>query len=126
MVLGFSRDVGAAERARGVKRPSLCWIRRWCCFMLVPVKRVSSLLPEAKQSIARREADVTVQHVTSHCISRCISLPCGAPGWIRRRTFQIRATDGSCDQEQFERAERGYSGSLATSGSSFLAWVCGR
>jgi hypothetical protein len=45
-------------------------------------KRVPSLLPEAKQSIARREAEVTVQHVTSHCISRCILLPCSAPGWI--------------------------------------------
>src|SRR5437588_12242011 len=126
MALGCSRDVGAAERARGVNRLSPRWVRSWCCSILLSVKRVSSLLPEAKQSIPRWEAEVTVQHVTSYFIFRCILLPCGAPGWIRRRTFQIRGTDGSGDQEQFERAERGYSGSLATSGSSFLAWVCGR
>src|SRR2546426_5365749 len=106
MVLGCSRDVGAAARARGVKRPSLRWIRRWCCSMLVPVKRVSSLLPEAKQSIARREAEVTVQHVTSHFISRCILLSSGGPGWIRRRTSQIRCTDGYGDQEQLEQLRR--------------------
>jgi len=47
MGLGFSRDVGAAARARGVNRPSLRCIRSWCCSMLVSVKRVSSLLPEA-------------------------------------------------------------------------------
>src|SRR6266851_318224 len=74
MVLGFSRDVGAAERARGVNRPSLRWIRSGYCSMLLPVKRVPSRLPEAKQSIPRREVEVTVQHVTSHCISRCILL----------------------------------------------------
>jgi hypothetical protein len=74
MVLSFSRDVGAAERERGVNRPSLGCIRSGCCSMLLSVKRVSSLLPEAKQSIARREAEVTVQHVTSHFISRCILL----------------------------------------------------
>ena len=66
--------------------------------MLVSVKRMSSLLPEAKQSIPRREAEVTVQQVTSHCISRCIVVPCGAPGWIRRRTSHIRCTDSSVDQ----------------------------
>src|SRR5216684_5458147 len=125
MVLGFSRDVGAAERERGVNRPSLRCIRSWCCSMLLSVKRVSSLLPEAKQSIPRREVEVTVQHVTSHCISRCILLPCGAPGWIRRRKSKS-AADGSGDQVQLERAERGYAGSLSTSGSSFLAWACGR
>src|SRR5205807_1355328 len=38
------------------------------------VKRVSSLLPEAKQSIPRWEADFTVQQVTSHFISCCILL----------------------------------------------------
>jgi len=47
MVPGFPRDVGAAARARAVKRPSLRCITSWCCFMLSPVKRVSSLLPEA-------------------------------------------------------------------------------
>jgi len=47
MVLSCSRDVVAAERARGVNRPSLRWIRRWCCSMRLPVRRVSSLLPEA-------------------------------------------------------------------------------
>ena len=86
MGLGCSRDGGAAERARGVKRPSLHWIRSGCCSMRLSVKRVFSLLSEAKQSIARREARVTGQQVTSHCISRCIVLPCSAPGWIRRRT----------------------------------------
>src|SRR6266852_2204668 len=107
MVLGFSRDVVAAERERGVNRPSLRCIRSWCCSMRLPGKRVSSLLPEAKQSIPRREVEVTVQHVTSHFIFRCIVLPCGAPGWIRRRTFQIRGTDGYSDQEQLEQAEKG-------------------
>jgi hypothetical protein len=77
MGLGFSRDVGAAARARGVNRPSLRWVRSWCCSMLVSVKRVSSLLPEAKQSIARREVEVTVQQVTSHFIFRCTVLASG-------------------------------------------------
>lgn len=54
MGLGFSRDVGAAERARGVNRPSLSCSRSWCSSMLLPVKRVSSLLPEAKQSIPEK------------------------------------------------------------------------
>src|SRR5260370_1232808 len=53
---------------------SLGCTRSWCCSILLPVKRVSSLLPEAKQSIPRWEAEVTVQHVTSHFISRCILL----------------------------------------------------
>ena len=53
MGLGFSRDVGAAERERGVNRPSLRCLRSRCSSMLLPVKRESSLLPEAKQSIAR-------------------------------------------------------------------------
>src|SRR5437016_7862915 len=75
MGLGCSRDGGAAARA--VKRPSFHWIRSRCCSMRLPGKRVSSLLPEAKQSIARREAEVTVQQVTSHCISRCILLSIG-------------------------------------------------
>ena len=86
MALGCSRDVGAAERERGVNRLSLRWVRSWCCSILLSVKRVSSLLPEAKQSIPRWEAEVTVQQVTSHFISRCILLLSGAPGWIRRRT----------------------------------------
>jgi len=73
MALGFSRDISAA-RERAVNRPSLGCTRSWCCSILLPVKRVSSLLPEAKQSIPRWEAEVTVQHVTSHFISRCILL----------------------------------------------------
>src|SRR6266571_2956539 len=77
MGLGCSRDGGAAARARAVKRPSFHWIRSRCCSMRLPGKRVSSLLPEAKQSIARREAEVTVQQVTSLCISRCILLSIG-------------------------------------------------
>src|SRR5437762_12147946 len=84
MTPGFSRDISAAARERAVNRPSLGCTRSWCSSILLPVKRVSSLLPEAKQSIPRREAEVTVQHVTSHFISRCISLPCSAPGWISR------------------------------------------
>src|SRR5437588_9540152 len=86
MALGCSRDVGAAERERGVNRLSLRWVRSWCCSILLSVKRVSSLLPEAKQSIPRWEAEVTVQHVTSHFIFRCILLLSGVPGWIRRST----------------------------------------
>ncbi len=74
MALGFSRDISAAARERAVNRPSLGCTRSWCCSILLPVKRVSSLLPEAKQSIPRWEVEVTVQHVTSHCISRCILL----------------------------------------------------
>src|SRR6266566_94304 len=54
MGLGFSRDVGAAERARGVNRPSLRCLRSCCCSMLLSVKSVSSLLPEAKQSIPEK------------------------------------------------------------------------
>src|SRR5579859_3559832 len=38
----------------------------------------------------RREAEVTGQQVTSHCISRCIVLSSDAPGWIRRRASPIR------------------------------------
>jgi hypothetical protein len=60
MVLGFSRDVGAAERVRGVNRASLRWNRSWYYSMLVSVKRVSSLIPEAKQTIPE-EGD------RSHC-----------------------------------------------------------
>src|SRR5260221_9641898 len=61
----------AAEGERGVNRLSLRWITSWS--MRLSVKRVFSLLPEAKQSIARREAEVTVQQVTSHCTPCCTS-----------------------------------------------------
>src|SRR5205807_10060480 len=74
MALGFSRDISAAARERAVNRPSLGCTRSRCCSRLLSVKRVSSLLPEAKQSIPRWEADVTVQQVTSHFISCCILL----------------------------------------------------
>ncbi len=85
---GFSRDVGAAERERGVNRPSLRCSRSRYCSMRLSLKSVSSLLPEAKHSIPRREADVTVQQVTSHCISCCI-LPERCPislrnSWVLR------------------------------------------
>src|SRR2546425_695147 len=88
MGLGFSRDAVAAER--GVNRPSLRWIWSWCYSMRLSVKRVFSLLSEAKQSIARREAEVTGQQVTSHCISRCIVHPAGSGGGHP----QSAATDG--------------------------------
>ena len=71
MVLGFSRDVVAAERERGVNRPSLRCITSWCCSMLLSVKSVSSLLPEAKQSIARWEGEC---HCTTCDITLHISL----------------------------------------------------
>src|SRR5260370_8631724 len=107
MVLSFSRDVGAAERARGVNRPSLCWIRSWCCSMLLS----GSACPHFFQKLSRvyrgGKVNVTVQHVTSHFISRCILLSSGAPGWIRRRTSQIRFTDGYGDQEHLERTDKG-------------------
>src|SRR6266851_3210205 len=74
MVLSFSRDVGAAERARGVNRPSLCWIRSWCCSMLLS----GSACPHFFQKLSRvyrgGKVNVTVQRVTSHFISRCILL----------------------------------------------------
>ena len=57
--------------------------------MLLSVKRVSSLLPEAKQSIPRREGDVTVQQVTSHCISRCILLSIGFSSHLWQFIFSM-------------------------------------
>jgi hypothetical protein len=71
MGLGFSRDVGAAERERGVNRPSLRCLRSWCSSMLLPVKRESSLLPEAKQSIPKWEGEC---HCTTGDITLHISL----------------------------------------------------
>ena len=74
--------------------------------MLVSVKRVSSLLPEAKQSIARREGEC---HCTTGDIALHISLHI-ASLWCARldqaQDIQIRGTDGSGDQEQLERAEK--------------------
>ena len=98
---GCSRDVGAAARARAVKRPSFHWIRSRCCSMRLPGKRVSSLLPEAKQSIPRREAEVTVQQVTSHCISRCTSLSSGVPGWIKSRRYAAPGTRKAAARRNF-------------------------
>ncbi len=66
-MLGCSRDVGAAERERGVKRPSLHWIRNWCCSMLVSVKRASSLHSGAKQTIPEEGSG-------SHCTTGDIPL----------------------------------------------------
>ena len=48
MALGFSRDISAAARERAVNRPSLRCITSWCCSMRLSVKRVFSLLSEAK------------------------------------------------------------------------------
>jgi hypothetical protein len=73
MVLGFSQSVVAAEGESRVSRPSLRCIRSWCCSMLLSVKSVSSVLPEVSRLYQRWEADVTVQHVTSHCTSLHIS-----------------------------------------------------
>src|SRR6201997_5314858 len=50
LLVGGGDVFGAAERARGVNRPSLRCSRSWCSSMLLSVKRVSSLLPEAKQT----------------------------------------------------------------------------
>ena len=75
--------------------------------MLLSVKRVSLLLPEAKQSIPEKGSGC---HRTTGDIPLHISLrnaAFGAPGRIRRRTFQILGTDGSGDQEQLERTEKG-------------------
>jgi len=91
----------AAERERGVNRPSLRCSRSWCCTMLMSVKLVSSLLPEAKQSIPRWEADVTVQYVTSHFISRCISLSSGVPGWIKSRRYAAPGTRKAAARRNF-------------------------
>src|ERR1700693_3721115 len=60
-------------------------------------------------SIENCSGKVTVQHVTSHFISRCTLLSSGAPGWIRRRTSQIRCHRWlwRSGKEQLERAEKG-------------------
>src|SRR5258707_15281273 len=71
MALGFSRDISAAARERAVNRPSLGCTRSWCCCILLSVKRVSSLLPEAKQSIPRWEGEC---HCTTCDITLHISL----------------------------------------------------
>src|SRR6476660_5845850 len=92
MVLGFSRDVVAAEGESRVSRPSLRCIRSRCAFMLLSVTSMSSLLP-GFQNLSRlypsREEDVTVQHVTSHFTFHCTLLHSGAPGWITRRTSKM-------------------------------------
>ena len=67
MGLGFSRDGGAAERERGESQPSLRWIRSWSSSILLSVKRVSSLLPEAKQTIPEEGSG-------SHCTTCDIAL----------------------------------------------------
>src|SRR6266849_2070587 len=104
-LLGFSRDVGAAERARGV---NLRWVRSWCCSMLVSVKRVPSLLPEAKQSIPRWEGEC---HCTTCDIALHISLHIAFQWWARLDQAedipQSAATDGYSGQEQLEQAEKG-------------------
>src|ERR1700751_98526 len=77
MGLGCFRDVGAAARETGMNRPSPRWIRSWCSSMLVSVKRVSSLLPEAKQTIPEEgggchctTCDITL-HILLHITERC-------------------------------------------------------
>src|SRR6266702_1821158 len=91
MAPGFPRDISAAARARAVNRPSLGCTRSWCCSILLSVKRVPSLLPEAKQSIPRREAEVTVQQVTSHFRSRCILLSIGFSSHVGQFMFSMGA-----------------------------------
>ena len=74
--------------------------------MLLSVKRVSSLLPEAKQTIPEEGSG---SHCTTCDIALHISLHI-ASLWCARldqaQDIQIRGTDGSGDQEQLERAEK--------------------
>jgi len=99
---GFSRDVGAAERARGVNQPSLGCSRSRCCSMLLPVKRVPSLLPEAKQSIARyavgchcTTCDIPL-HISLHISERCpISL---RSSWVLRSMVSCVKTGTRLDR----------------------------
>jgi hypothetical protein len=64
---GFSRDVIATERERGENRSSLRCSRSWCCSRLLLLKRVSSLLTEAKQTIPEEGSG-------SHCTTGDIAL----------------------------------------------------
>src|SRR6266481_663130 len=68
---GFSRDAGCCCRRKRSEPTPLRWIRSWCCSMLLSVKSVSSLLPEAKQSIPRWEGEC---HCTTCDITLHISL----------------------------------------------------
>lgn len=84
----FFSLVGADER--GVSRPSLRWIRNWCSSMLLPVKSVCSLFPEAEKSIPEvgsgshcTTCDITL-HISLHRAFQCAS------GWIKRSTSPIR------------------------------------
>ena len=76
--------------------------------MLVSVKRVPSLLPEAKQSIPRWEGEC---HCTTCDIALHISLHIAFQWWARLDQAedipQSAATDGYSGQEQLEQAEKG-------------------
>src|SRR5689334_19121052 len=81
-------------------------IRSRCCSRLLSMKSVSSVLPEATQTVPEvgSGCHCTTRDITLHIASYFFRVVC--PGGSGRGHPKSTATDGYGDQEQLERAEK--------------------